>query len=341
LIHPAAKEDRMKEHSTTRREFIKQTAVVLCAASIAPHEVWASTSEGVPKRILGRTGEKVSILGLGGHHLGQIKEDKESIRLIREGIDMGVTFIDNAWDYHKGRSEELVGKALRDGYRSKAFLMTKHHGRDKKMAMEHLEESLKRLQTDVIDLWQFHEIIYEGEPKKIFSQGGGIEAAFEAKKSGKVRYVGFTGHKDPKLFLEMLNNDYEWDTVQMPINVLDPHFRSFQENILPILVERNIGVIAMKTLAGGHLLDTKVVTPREALNYAWSQPVATIVSGMDSMDLLRANAQAAREFVPMTGEEQARLLERTKSVAADGKFEPFKTTMQFDGWFGRQLQGVQ
>jgi predicted aldo/keto reductase-like oxidoreductase len=324
---------------TTRREFIKGTLGGLCAAGLPSQSVWAS-NEAVPRRPLGKTGESISILGIGGHHLGQIENEQEAIRFVREAIDNGVTFMDNAWEYHKGRSEELMGKALQEGYRKKAFLMTKHHGRDKKTAIKHLEDSLRRLKVEQIDLWQFHEIIYEDDPKMIFSKNGGIEAAEQARRDGKIRFIGFTGHKDPSLFTQMLKQDYEWDAVQMPVNVLDPHFRSFQKEILPVLVERKIGIIAMKTLAGGHLLAPKIVTPQEALTYTWSQPVSTIVSGMDSRELLMANIQTAREFTPMSQEAQAKLLERTRSVASSGEYEPFKTTRKFDGWVGREQHGI-
>jgi aryl-alcohol dehydrogenase-like predicted oxidoreductase len=292
-----------------------------CGASIA----WAS-SGAVPTRPLGKTGEQVSILGLGGWHLGGIQDHHEAISLVREAVDNGVTFLDNAWIYHGGRSEALMGHALRDGYRSRVFLMTKHWApRDKKTAMGQLEDSLRRLQTDVIDLWQIHRVIYPDEPQRIFSPGGAIEAAEEAKKAGKVRYIGFTGHKNPQVFLKMLQYDYDWDTVQMPLNVLDPHFQSFQTLVLPILVQRNIGVIAMKTLAAGNLLQTRVVSPEVALTYVWSQPVATLVSGITSRQQLRSNYNLARSFTPMSQEIQKQVMEKTKSAGLQGKYEPYKT----------------
>jgi predicted aldo/keto reductase-like oxidoreductase len=302
---------------------------------------WAASGDaGIPTRPLGGTGLKVSLLGLGGHHIGQIKDDAESVRLIRRAIDMGVTFLDNAWEYHNGRSEDLMGKALADGYRNKVVLMTKHHGRDKKTAMEHLEDSLRRLQTDVIDLWQFHEVVYDKDPEMIFAVGGGIEAADQAKKQGKVRFIGFTGHRDPLLHLKMLAYGYPWDAVQMPMNVLDPHYKSFQAHVLPVLVRRNIGVIAMKTMGSGFVLRAKVATPEEALQYVWSQPVSTIVSGMQSLQLLEANVALARGFRPMSSQEQTALLARTREVGLTGKFEPFKTAPNFDGPIGRRLHGI-
>jgi len=280
------------------------------------------------------------MLGLGGYHAGRSKDDSQVIKLIRKAIDMGVTFMDNAWEYHRGRAEEVMGKALLNGYRAKAFLMTKHHGRDRKTAMQHLEDSLRRLRTDVIDLWQFHEVVYEKDPEMIFSVDGGIEAAELAKKQGKVRFIGFTGHRDPVLHLKMLSYGYPWDAVQMPINILDAHFKSFQKHVLPILVRRNIGIIAMKTMGSGHVLRAGVVTPEQALNYVWSLPVSTIVSGMESEQLLEANVALARAFKPMGQQERARLLAKTREAGLTGTFEPFKTAPNFDGPIGRQLHGV-
>lgn len=330
----------MDQHISTRRDFLRKTAYGFCAAGMLGRTWAGSDTPAIPTRPLGNTGVKVSMLGLGGHHIGRIKDDNQSIRLIRKAIDMGVTFVDNAWEYHSGRSEELMGRGLADGYRKKAFLMTKHHGRDKRMAMAHLEDSLRRLRTDTIDLWQFHEIVYEDDPDMIFAPNGGIEAADLAKKQGKVRFIGFTGHRDPLLHLKMLAYGYPWDAVQMPINVLDPHFKSFQKHVLPVLVKRNIGVIAMKTLASGHVLRANVTTPREALSYVWSQPVSTVISGMDSEQVLDANVAVARGFHPMNPDEQAALLERTEEAGLAGKFEPFKTAPNFDGPIGRKLHGI-
>ncbi len=330
----------MTESVLTRRGFLQSTAIGLCAGSLVPSAMAASGGGDIPTRPLGSTGVNVSILGLGGHHIGRIRDDPQSVRLIRKAIDLGVTFLDNAWEYHNGRSEELMGKALKDGYRDKAFLMTKHHGRDKKTAMQHLEDSLRRLGTDVIDLWQFHEVVYDDDPKMIFAPEGGIEAADLAKKQGKVRFIGFTGHRDPMLHLQMLAYGYPWDAVQMPLNVLDPHYKSFQKHVLPVLTRRNIGVIAMKTMGSGHVLRADVTTPQESFDYVWSQPVSTIVSGMESEQLLDANIALARSFQPMSAEAQAKLLEKTKEVAATGKYEPFKTAPNFDGPVGRRLHGV-
>jgi len=330
----------MSKPLSTRRDFIKRTACGLFTVHAAGRALASSDPGEIPTRPLGGTGVNVSMLGVGGHHIGRIRDDSQSIRLMRKAIDRGVTFLDNAWEYHNGRSEALMGKALAGGYRDKAFLMTKHHGRDKKTAMEHLEDSLRRLKTDVIDLWQFHEVVYEKDPEMIFAVDGGIEAADLAKKQGKVRFIGFTGHRDPVLHLKMLAYGYPWDAVQMPMNVFDPHFKSFQKHVLPVLVRRNIGVIAMKTLASGYVLRANVVSVKDALSYIWSQPVSTIVSGMDTEQLLEANAGTASHFKPMSPIEQLGLLAKTKDAGSTGDFEPFKTPPNFDGPIGRKLHGI-
>lgn len=330
----------MERHFSTRRDFIRQAACGLCASGILSQSLAGSNPTDIPTRPLGHTGVKVSILGVGGFHIGSIRQDDRSVRLVRAAIDRGVTFLDNAWEYHNGRSEELMGKALADGYRDRVFLMTKHHGRDKKTAMSHLEDSLRRFKTDMIDLWQFHEVVYDDDPEMIFAEGGGIEAADLAKKQGKVRFIGFTGHRDPMLHLKMLAYGYPWDAVQMPMNVFDPHFKSFQKHVLPILVQRNIGIIAMKTMGSGYVLRANVVTPKQALHYVWSQPVSTIVSGMESEEILEANIGLARTFVPMDAAEQATLLDKTKESGVTGTFEPFKTPPNFDGPIGRKLHGM-
>lgn len=330
----------MNKPLSTRRDFIRKTAYGLFCVQAAGSAFASSGSGDIPTRPLGNTGVNVSILGVGGHHIGRIRDDNQSIRLMRKAIDRGVTFLDNAWEYHDGRSEELMGKALMGGYRDKAFLMTKHHGRDKKTAMKHLEDSLRRLKTDVIDLWQFHEVVYEKDPEMIFAVDGGIEAADLAKKQGKVRFIGFTGHRDPVLHLKMLAYGYPWDAVQMPLNVFDAHYKSFQKNVLPILVRRNIGVIAMKTLASGYVLRANVVSVERALRYIWSQPVSTICSGMDTEELLETNAGLAIQFKPMNKFEQLGVIAKTRKVAMTGDFEPFKTAPNFDGPIGRKLHGV-
>lgn len=297
--------------------------------------------ELIPKRPLGATGENVSMLALGGSHIGSIKDERAAINFIRAAIEMGVTFMDNAWEYHEGRSEEIMGRALEDGFRERVFLMTKHHGRNKAAAIRHLEDSLRRLRTDVIDLWQFHEVIYNDDPDMIFAPGGGIEAAEEAKRAGKVRYVGFTGHKDPAIHRRMLDTGYDWDTVQMPLNVMDAHFRSFEQNILPILVERNIGVLGMKPLGGGYILESEVVSAREALSYVWSLPVSTVICGMNEMDHLRENVDTARTWTRPDDADIADLMARTREAAADGRHERYKTDVVFDAGVGRQMHGLE
>lgn len=317
----------------TRRDFLARTLSGAAAgaglAALNPQELFAGDVD-IPLRTLGKTGEKVSVLCLGGYHIGVSRDPAEGIRLIEAAVDRGITFLDNSDDYHNGDSEVRMGKAIK-GKRKKVFLMTKHHGRDKKTAMRTLEDSLRRLQTDYLDLWQFHEIVYETDPDWIFSPNGGIEAAYLAKKQGKVRYVGFTGHKDPAIHLKMLSKPYEWDTVQMPLSVLDSHYRSFGKLVLPELVKRNIGVIAMKTMAFGNLLKTKAVSPIEALHYALNLPVSTVCTGCDSMEILEQAVRAAATFKPLTQSEVASLLERTAPFGVTGQYEPFKTTSDFDG----------
>jgi predicted aldo/keto reductase-like oxidoreductase len=320
----------MAKHS--RRDFLTKALSGAAAgaglAALGPRGLFADDGE-IPLRPLGKTGEKVSVLCLGGYHIGVPRDPAEGIRIIEAAIDRGVTFLDNAADYNNGDSEVRVGKAIQ-GKRQRVFLMTKHHGRDKKTAMRMLEESLRRLQTDHLDLWQFHEIVYETDPDWIFSPNGGIEAAYLAKKQGKVRYIGFTGHKDPAIHLKMLSKPYEWDTVQMPLNVLDPHYRSFGKLVLPELLKRNIGIIAMKTMAFGNVLKTKVVSPIEALHYAMNLPVSTLCTGCDSMEILNQAVRAATTFKPLSQTEVASLLERTAPFGVTGQYEPFKTTSDFD-----------
>ena len=283
----------------------------------------------IPLRPLGKTGEKVSCITLGGFHIGIPKDPADGVRIIEAAIDRGITFLDNSDDYHRGESEVRMGKAIQ-GKRDKVFLMTKGHPRDKKGALKSLEESLTRLQTDHLDLWQFHEIVHETDPEWIFSPNGAIEAAHIAKKQGKVRFVGFTGHYDPAIHLKMLSKPYEWDSVQMPLNVLDPHFRSFEKQVLPELVKRNIGVIAMKTLASGFLMRTNAVTAIEGLHYALNLPVSTVCTGCNSMENLEQAVQAAVTFKPLDTIQVAALLERTKPFGVDGKYEQFKTTTRFN-----------
>jgi predicted aldo/keto reductase-like oxidoreductase len=279
---------------------------------------------GIPVRILGRTGVRTTVIGVGGYHIGKDRDPKLAVRIIRTAIDEGIDFLDNAWCYNNGESERFMGLALGDGYREKVFLMTKNHGRDAATFRRQLDESLKRLQTDRIDLLQFHEIIHEGEPDRIFSQGA-IEEAIRAREQGKIRFIGFTGHRWPHLLKQMLEKDFEWDTVQMPINVLDHHYRSFTKEILPILMERGIGIIGMKSLAGSGAWIVKTgITPQEAISYALSSPIHTLVSGMDSLGVLRENIETARKWQPLSEEDRNQLLERAALWAKDGRLEHYK-----------------
>jgi aryl-alcohol dehydrogenase-like predicted oxidoreductase len=300
-------------------------------------------------RPLGRTGEEVSAIGLGGHHIGRQKDEKDSIRIIRAAIDAGITFMDNCWDYHDGGSEVRMGKALRDGYRRKVFLMTKIDGRTKQSAAEQLEQSLRRLQTDVIDLLQFHEVIRLEDPDRIFASGGALEAVLAAKKAGKVRFIGFTGHKDPLVHLRMLEvaakHKFRFDAVQMPLNVMDAHFRSFGHKVLPALVREGIGVLGMKSMGDGLILESKTVTPVECLHYAMNLPTSTVITGIDSLKILKQDLDAVKTFRPLTEGQVAALLARTAGAAAEGRFERFKTTNGFDGtakhptWLGAADKG--
>ncbi|MEI8044557.1 MAG: aldo/keto reductase [Verrucomicrobiota bacterium] len=297
---------------------------------------WASGDIGdLPHRTLGRTGEKISAIGLGGYHIGIPKEEQESIRIMRGAIDQGITFMDNCWDYHEGASEIRMGKALRDGYRAKVFLMTKIDGRTKAAAARQIDECLQRLQTDRVDLMQLHEIIRMEDPDRCFAVGGAMEALAQAKQAGKIRYIGFTGHKDPLVHLRMLEvaaaHKFRFDAVQMPLNVLDAHFRSFEHQVLPILVKEQIGVLGMKPLASGLALQTKTVSATECLHYAMNLPTSTVITGIDRMELLDQALEAARTFKPMSKGAISALLARTAEAAASGKYEPFKTTAGYDG----------
>ncbi len=281
------------------------------------------SKQQIPVRELGETGEKVSILGLGGYHIGQLPE-KEAVQLIREAVDNGITFLDNAWCYHQGLSEKIMGKALENGYREKVFLMTKNHGRNRERFEKQLNDSLSRLKTDYIDLLQFHEIVHDGEPEKIAAEGA-LEAALEAKEAGKIRYLGFTGHRLPKLHQEMLELEVDWDTVQFPVNLLDYHYRSFQNQIMPQAREQEMAVIGMKSLAGGSIFDSGVnITAREAISYALSLPISTLVSGIDSFEILEQNLEIARNFEPLGEQQILKLRRRIQPEAYQGKHEHYK-----------------
>src|SRR5881398_1581845 len=295
-------------------------------------------SVSIPMRALGRTGERVSAIGLGGFHLGTPNlPEAESLRIIRTAIDAGVNFLDNSWDYNDGRSEIRMGKALRDGYRERAFLMTKIDGETRTAAARQIEESLQRLQTDVIDLLQFHEVIRTEDPDRIFAEGGAIGAALEARDAGRIRYIGFTGHKNPAIHQRMLEtaaeHGFRFDTVQMQLNVMDAHFESFEKKVLPILVKEGIGVLGMKPLGDRQIPDSKTVGPVECLHYAMNLPTSVVITGCDSMPILEQALRAARSFQPLNQAQVAELLAKTATVAQDGKYELYKTSHHFDGTY--------
>ena len=316
------------------------------AQALADRQALAAASEAasgtVPRRMLGKTGVEVSALCFGGAHLGRIDGETEAIRVLHEAIDAGITFLDNAWEYHKGVSEERMGKGLQ-GRRQQVFLMTKvcSHGRDKQVAMQQLEDSLRRLRTDHIDLWQIHEVIYANDPDRHFAPGGVIDAMLEARRQGKVRFLGFTGHKDPAIHLKMLQQDFPFETCQLPLNVFDGTYRSFEQTVLPVLNERGIAPLAMKSLSGnGDAVKRGVVTAEEALRYVLSLPVATVVSGIDSRDVLRQNLAIARTFTPMTVAEMEGLRSRMAPYAKEGQYELFKSSNRYDGQVGREQQAI-
>jgi len=326
-----------------RRYFLK-TATVAAAGSVAPAGVASAQSSNLPRRPespnmiyreLGSAGERVSAIGIGGYHLGKQQDPDESIRLLRAAIDRGITFMDNCWDYNGGISEVRMGQALRDGYRQKVLLMTKIDGRDKNTAARQIEQSLGRLQTDVIDLLQFHEVIRLDDPDVIFAPGGAIEAVQEARKAGKIRYVGFTGHKDPSVHLRMFEtadrHGFHFDTVQMPINVMDAHFRSFLNGVAPVAQEHGTAILAMKTFGDPYILQSKTVTPIEALHFGLNSPASVVITGIDSTAVLDQAFQAVESFRPMGTQQVAAILARTKDAAMTGKFELFKTSSHYDG----------
>jgi aryl-alcohol dehydrogenase-like predicted oxidoreductase len=285
-------------------------------------------------RTLGTTGEKVSAIGLGGYHLGHPPDPADAVQIVHSAIDRGITFMDNSWDYHAGESERRMGIALRDGLREKIFLMTKFDGRTKDSTARQIDESLRRLQTDHVDLIQYHENIRLEDPDRFFAVDGPLEALLEAKKAGKIRYVGFTGHKDPLVHLRMLElaaqHSFHFDTCQMPLNVMDAHFRSFEHDVLPKLVAQGIGVLGMKPMGDGNVLKSGRVTPVECLHYALNLPTSVVITGCERMALLDQAIEAVRTFKPMSPAEVSALLAKTKAAAMTGQFEPFKTTTQFD-----------
>jgi aryl-alcohol dehydrogenase-like predicted oxidoreductase len=302
--------------------------------SSAPLEKPQPTDE-VPLRKLGRTGVNVSALGVGGAHLGKTKDEAESIRIVRMAIDAGITFLDNCWDYNGGESESRMGKALRDGYRKRAFLMTKLDARVGKVARQQLEQSLKRLETDMIDLVQIHEVIRKTDPERCFADDGIVNELIAAKKRGQIRFIGFTGHKSPDIHLAMLQaadeRRFEFDTVQMPLNPMDAHYESFEKKVLPVLVAKGIGLIGMKSMGSGELLKSGVMKPEECLRYALGLDTSVVVSGMESVEVFEKNLAIVRGYRPFTPKEKEELLARTKDSSRNGKYELFKTSEEFDG----------
>ena len=295
----------------------------------------------IPRRPFGRHAETVSALALGGYHLGSIGNQREAVKIIHAAVDAGITFMDNAWEYHEGESEEIMGKGL-VGHRHEVFLMTKvcTHGRDRKVAMRQLTQSLRRLKTDHVDLWQVHECVYPNDPERHFAPGGVIEALVEARERGLVRYVGFTGHKLPEIHLDMLAREFQFDAVQMPLNCFDASFRSFEDRVLPEANRRGLAVLGMKSMGGeGDAVRKKVVSADEALRYAMSLPVTTTVTGIDSMRVLRQNIRIAADFTPMSTVEMEALRARVAELAADGRYELYKSTAKHEGDIGRKQHG--
>jgi predicted aldo/keto reductase-like oxidoreductase len=337
MTDPKPTDPNAAKSALTRREFLETAAGVTVAGSLLPR-VWAAEiKNGIPYRTLGNTSENVSCIGLGGYHLGSQSDEQESIRIIRTALDEGINFLDNCWDYNGGASEVRMGKALRDGYRKKAFLMTKIDARTRQGAARQIDESLRRLQTDTIDLLQFHEVIRDTDPELIFAAKGGMEAVLEAKQKGKVRYIGFTGHKSPDIHLKMLNaafaRNVTLNTVQMPLNLMDAHYDSFEKKVLPVLVKHNIGVLGMKPMGDGLILKSKAAEPVECLQYALTLPTSVVITGCDSLPILQQALKVARTFKPLSGEQIAALLARTAPVAQKGEWELYKTSHNFDGTY--------
>jgi len=322
----------------TRRKFLGVAAATMIGARIDRQAWGAEKKSDVPMRTLGHTGERVSMVGIGGYHLARPGvSEEEGIRIVRTALDAGINFLDNCWDYNGGESELRMGKALRDGYRQKAFLMTKIDGRNKATAVNQIDDSLKRLQTDRIDLLQFHEVIRDGDPDRIFAAGGALEAVVEARKAGKVRHIGFTGHKSPDIHLKMLAtasaHKFTFDAVQMPLNVMDHHFNSFESKVLPVLQEQNIGVLGMKPMGDPFILHSNTVTAVECLHYAMNLPTSVVITGCDSLKILQQALDAARGFRSMEKEAVIALLAKTAKAAQSGEFEKYKTSHHFDGTF--------
>jgi predicted aldo/keto reductase-like oxidoreductase len=318
----------------TRRRFLEVATAISAMCSVKAGLWAAEERNGIPYKSFGRTGEKISAIGLGGYHIGTLS-DADSARIIRTAIDSGINFMDNCWDYNNGASEVKMGKALQDGYRKKVFLMTKIDGRDKKTAASQIDESLRRLQTDHVDLMQMHEVIRMNDPERTFSKGGAIEALMDGKKAGKIRFIGFTGHKSPDMHLHMIKTAEEHgvrlDAVLMPVNVMDAHFNSFVQKVMPVLVEKKIGIQTMKPMGGGIILKSGTVTAVECLRFAMSQPTDVVITGCESLERVQQALDTARNFKPMKQEEIVALLGKTAAAAAGGKFELYKTSTNFDG----------
>jgi aryl-alcohol dehydrogenase-like predicted oxidoreductase len=340
------------ELNSDRRKFLQAAGILGASAALAGSlqaqdspvrmELSDLGPDKIPKKPFGKTKERLSVFGLGGYSLGDAPSLQEAIGIVQEAIDAGINFLDNAWEYHDGRSEQWMGQALK-GRRDKVFLMTKvcTHGRDKQVGLRQLEESLKRLQTDHLDLWQIHECVYDNDPERHFAKGGVIEALDEAKKQGKVRYVGFTGHKNPAIHLKMLSYKYPFDSVQFPLNAFDATYRSFQKLVLPTVLKQGIAALGMKSLGGnGQPITQGVLTVDEALRYAMSLPVASTISGIDSLSVLRQNLKIARGFKPMSQQEMELLDNRCAKSAGDGHLELYKSTMKYDGDLGREQHGL-
>jgi predicted aldo/keto reductase-like oxidoreductase len=340
-LHPnvasVPRTDDATDAGVSRRGFLGFAAASIFLAHADQSSPRSESRNGIPYRTLGRSGEKVSLVGLGGYHLGHQADPQDSVRIMRAGLDEGINFLDNCWDYNGGESEIRMGNALGDGYRQKAFLMSKIDGRTKAAASSQINESLRRLQTDRIDLLQFHEVIRDTDPDRIFAEGGGMEAVLEAQKAGKIRFIGFTGHKSPDIHLKMLDTaakrGFQFDAVQMPLNVMDAHFNSFEKKVLPVLVRNGIGVLGMKPMGDHIILESKTATAVECLHYAMNLPTSVVITGCDSLAILQQALQAARSFQPMNSSAVAALLAKTAKAAEAGQFELYKTSHRFDGTY--------
>jgi aryl-alcohol dehydrogenase-like predicted oxidoreductase len=336
-LMPVSRAHDATDDGISRRRFLGFAAASIFLAHADQQTPQSESRNGIPYRKLGHTGEKVSLVGLGGYHLGKQADPQESIRIIRTGLDEGVNFLDNCWDYNGGESEIRMGNALRDGYRQKAFLMSKIDGRTKAAATSQIHESLRRLQTDRIDLLQFHEVIRDTDPDRIFADSGAMEAVLESRKAGKIRYIGFTGHKSPDIHLKMLatasKHGFTFDAVQMPLNVMDAHFDSFEKKVLPVLLKSDAGVLGMKPMGDHLILESKTATPVECLHYAMNLPTSVVITGCDSLPILQQALQASRSFQPMNSSQVAALLAKTAKAAEAGQFELYKTSHRFDGTY--------